>query len=131
MLFGSIISAVSGLGKAWLENKKIKNKQKMQIAEAQVKAEIKKIEVQASEVKGDTNYDLEVLRNQKHTLKDEYALLIVTLPFVLSFIPFTQDYIVKGWQYLQQAPEWYSYIFVGSIAGSLGLRFITKKLSKG
>ena len=130
MIFGTIISAVSSLGKTWLENKKIKNQQKMQLAEAQVKAEIKKIELSAEETKGDTNYDLEVLKNQKHTLKDEYALLIVTLPFVLSFIPFTQDYIVKGWEYLQQAPSWYSGIFVGSIAGSLGLRFITKKLFK-
>ena len=130
MIFGAIISAVSSLGKTWLENKKIKTQQKMQIAEAQAKAEIKRIEITANEVKGDTNYDLEVLRNQKHTLKDEYALLIVTLPFIFSFLPWTQDYIVKGWEYLQQAPSWYSYIFIGAIGGSLGLRFITKKILK-
>ena len=130
MLFGSIVSAVASLGKSWLENKKIKTQQKMMVQEAQLKAEIKRIEKSAEEVKGDINYDLEVLRNQRYSYKDEIALACVILPFIGNFIPGLQDYVLRGWEYLDKAPEWYSYIFIGAISASLGIRFLTKKMFK-
>jgi|TARA_A200000113_G_scaffold198605_1_gene190792 hypothetical protein len=130
MLFGSIVSAVASLGKSWLENKKIKTQQKMMVQEAQLKAEIKRIEKSAEEVKGDINYDLEVLRNQRYSYKDEIALACVILPFIGNFIPGLQDYVLRGWEYLAKAPEWYSVVFIGAISASLGMRFLTKKMFK-
>ena len=130
MFIGSIVSAVTSLGKSWLENKKVKAQQKMMLQEAQLKAEVKRIEKSADEVKGDTNYDLEVLRNQRYSYKDEIALACVILPFIGNFIPVLQDYVLRGWEYLDKAPEWYSYIFIGAISASLGIRFLTKKMFK-
>ena len=130
MFIGSIVSAVTSLGKSWLENKKVKTQQKMMVQEAQLKAEIKRIEKSAEEVKGDINYDLEVLRNQRYSYKDEIALACVILPFIGNFIPGLQDYVLRGWEYLDKAPEWYSYIFIGAISASLGIRFLTKKMFK-
>tara|TARA_Y100000401_G_scaffold15096_1_gene10231 strand:- start:839 stop:1231 length:393 start_codon:yes stop_codon:yes gene_type:complete len=130
MLFGSIVSAVTSLGKSWLENKKVKTQQKMMLQEAQLKAEVKRIEKSADEVKGDTNYDLEVLRNQRYSYKDEIALACVILPFIGNFIPGLQDYVLRGWEYLSKAPDWYSVVFIGAISASLGMRFLTKKMFK-
>ncbi len=130
MLFGSIVSAVTSLGKSWLENKKVKTQQKMMLQEAQLKAEVKRIEKSADEIKGDTNYDLEVLRNQRYSYKDEIALACVILPFIGNFIPGLQDYVVRGWEYLSKAPDWYSVVFIGAISASLGMRFLTKKMFK-
>ena len=76
------------------------------------------------------NYDLEVLRNQRYSYKDEIALACVILPFIGNFIPGLQDYVLRGWEYLAKAPEWYSYIFIGAISASLGIRFLTKKMFK-
>ena len=130
MFIGSIVSAVTSLGKSWLENKKVKAQQKMMVQEAQLKAEIKRIEKSADEVKGDTNYDLEVLRNQRYSYKDEIALACVILPFIGNFIPGLQDYVLRGWEYLDKAPDWYSVVFISAISASLGMRFLTKKIFK-
>ena len=69
------------------------------------------------------DYDMEAMKNQEHSWKDEYLLWVFTIPFVLSFIPQTQDAVVKGWNYIAQAPWWYPSILIGITASVYGLRW--------
>lgn len=54
--------------------------------------------------------------------KDEFALIVVTAPFIAAFIPDAGPYIEKGFTVLKEAtPDWYQYLLTGGLASALGL----------
>jgi len=126
-LIGGIISAVSSVATSYMDERKIKTEHKSKIAEAKVNAQIDRISKGAE---SEVNYDIEALKQQQYSYKDEFALLVITMPFVGSFLPWTQEYVMLGWDYVSKAPEWYSYTFIGAISASLGIRWATKLLKK-
>ena len=82
-------------------------------AQAKHEAEVRQIEAGASE--------------RANGWKDEFALVVIVLPFLFSFIPFTADYIAIGFHNLKtNTPEWYQYLFVGGITSALGIQGIQK-----
>lgn len=120
-MWGTIISAASSLGKSYLDNRRVKTEQKGKIQAAKVAAQVKRIEAQAT---NEANYDLEALRQTQYSYKDEVALVVVLAPFIGSFLPWTQEYVAKGWVHLStHAPDWYTYAFLGAIGASMGIRW--------
>ena len=124
---GPILSLVSEPVKSFMETRTIKAENKAKIEEAKVNAQIRGIERTAE---SEINYDIEALRQQQYSWKDEFALLVITLPFIGSFLPWTQEFVMLGWDYVSRAPEWYSYTFIGAISASLGIRWATKMFGK-
>ncbi len=59
---------------------------------------------------------------QLHSWKDEYALLIVTIPFIMCFIPGFAEYARAGFDNLSSMPEWYQNLVILALASSLGLK---------
>ena len=124
---GPILSLVSDPIKSFMETRTIKAENKANIEQAKVNAQIKQIERTAE---SEINYDIEALRQQQYSWKDEFALLVITFPFIGSFLPWTQEFVMLGWDYVSRAPEWYSYTFIGAISASLGIRWATKMFGK-
>lgn len=124
---GPILSLVSEPVKSFMKTRTIKAENKANIEQAKVNAQIRGIERTAE---SEINYDIEALRQQQYSWKDEFALLVITLPFIGSFLPWTQEFVMLGWDYVSRAPEWYSYTFIGAISASLGIRWATKMFGK-
>ena len=124
---GPILSLVSEPVKSFMETRTIKAENKAKIEAAKVNAQIRGIERTAE---SEINYDIEALRQQQYSWKDEFALLVITLPFIGSFLPWTQEFVMLGWDYVSRAPEWYCYTFIGAISASLGIRWATKMFGK-
>jgi hypothetical protein len=78
------IKAVSDLGTQYLKNRTLKAEQSHAIEQAKVEAQIKMISKSADTEK---DYDLAALHQTQFSWKDEFALLIITLPFIASFVP--------------------------------------------
>ena len=93
-LIGGIISAVTGVATSYMDERKVKTEHKAKIAEAKVNAEINRI---AKGAESEVNYDIEALKQQQYSYKDEFALLVITMPFIGSFLPWTQEYVMLGW----------------------------------
>ena len=102
------------LKKVRLENQKVVEQAE---AEAKAKSIIKKAEAEA-------DWDQEALRQSQFSWKDEYLVIILSLPFLGSFIPEVQDFVSVGWDYLDKAPEWYQLSFIGLVTASFGLRWL-------
>lgn len=117
------IKAVSDLGTQYLKNRTLKAEQSHAIEQAKVDAQIKMISKSADTEK---DYDLAALHQTQFSWKDEFALLIITLPFIASFVPGLQDYIATGFTYISNTPDWYQMAFMGAIAASLGIRWAFK-----
>jgi len=89
-IFGSVVNAVSSVGKQYLENKAQKNKLTADLQKAKVDAQIRRLE---NEQNIEADYDLEALRQTQYSWKDEVALIVILLPFIGSLLPQTQEYV--------------------------------------
>lgn len=124
----TLLGVASSLGKGYLEGRQAKAAAKARIAEAKLEAEITKISQQANI---EADYDLEALRQTQYSWKDEVALVVILAPFVGSFLPWTQDYVAKGWEHLSDhAPDWYTYAFLGAIGASMGIRWAVTQFGR-
>jgi len=116
-LFSPAVKAFNGHQERKVEV--VKAKQKLKIAK--LNAETKRFELQQAAT---TNWDIEAMRQSQFSWKDEYLLVILTLPFIGAFIPKIQEYVATGFTYIDDMPIWYQTAFIGIIAASFGLRWL-------
>jgi len=120
-MFDAILALITtGVG-GFLDLQKKKLESKLKIDEAETNAKIAQFErAQTTEA----DYDTAIVNQMALSWKDEWIVLILSLPFLGSFIPHIQDYVCTGWIYLAKAPQWYYFSFIGAVASSLGLRWM-------
>lgn len=83
----------------------------------------------ASESEGrDHEWELESIRNSGW--KDEWVLIILSIPMILSFIPFTQPYVVSGFVALEGTPLWYRTTVMTIYLATFGLRLWRRDMNK-
>lgn len=84
----------------------------------------------ASESEGrDHEWELESIRNSGW--KDEWVLVVLSIPMIGAFIPGVQPYITAGFVALESTPLWYR-VTVGSIyLATFGLRMWRRDMNTG
>jgi hypothetical protein len=115
-IIGPIIKTIGSLGTSWLENRKAKAAGKIAITNAKIAARVKKEEAKA-------NMDLSAMDNMRFSWKDEYLVILLTMPLIACFIPGLADYVAAGFDILKyNTPDWYKWALSGMIAATFGLR---------
>ena len=90
------------------------------IGAIQHKMEKNKI-IRAKEIEAEKSVSVEQVRQQEHSIKDEILTLLISAIFVFTFLPFSQPYMMKGFEILKSAPTefWWAVLIVFS--GSFGM----------
>lgn len=123
-VIGPVIEAIGSVFKSWLEVRKVKAQGQIAIAQAKVQAAIQKEAAQAQ-------MDLTGMDDMKYSWKDEYLVILLSIPVIMCFIPdfslfghtfTTASVAMRGFQILDQTPDWYRWALTGIIAASFGLR---------
>lgn len=100
----AIVSPITSFFKEKQAIKANEKERKDKIQEAVTVAKIKRIE------SGDNNAAmLDKLSIETRGWKDEYLLLLTTLPLFLSFVPEFSHYVQQGFSALESVPEYYWY----------------------
>lgn len=68
----------------------------------------------------DANWELAQINNSGW--KDEFVLLLLSVPLVLVFIPPLQPYVLNGFSVLDACPAWYRWLVVVIFAAIYGVR---------
>jgi hypothetical protein len=124
-IFG-IIKTAGGLFSNWQERKRIVSEGKIKITQAQVEGKIKR---EQSIIDGDIQYDLAAQNQMATSWKDEYLTILLSIPFILCFVPGCAEYVGEGFKALKDnTPEWYQWAFLGVVVASFGLKDWFKKL---
>jgi len=132
MWWTALLQPLAGLGKSWIEGRQLKAKAKYNIELFRLKAEIERAK---SLAKAEAEYDNYAQIAMKTSWKDEYLVLVISFPFIISFgTPFISVFfgvdltpqLAKAWQLVGAAPEWYQYIFMGIVVATFGLRWMVK-----
>ena len=83
----------------------------------------------ASESEGrDHEWELESIRNSGW--KDEWVLIVLSIPMILVFIPYTQPFITSGFASLATTPLWYRTTVMTIYLATFGLRLWRRDMNK-
>ena len=122
-LLGGVVQGIGGWFKERARTKTVQAKAKAKLAQAHMQAKIAYLQRQA---KAEGDWDMEALRQAQFSWKDEWFVLLLSAPFIGSFLPGIQDYVLAGWEYIALAPQWYQWSFLGAVTASFGLRWMVR-----
>lgn len=77
----------------------------------------------------DHEWEMESIRNSGW--KDEWVLVVLSIPMILSFVPYTVAYVNMGFAALEQTPVWYRVVVASVYLATFGLRLWRRDVSKG
>lgn len=117
-LGGKVVEAIDSRGQR-------KHEQKVQALELEKLRHSKQIELIQSGQKLDNAWELEQIKNSGW--KDEFVLLLLSLPLVMSFIPEMQPYVFEGFAALSTTPEWYQWLILAVFTAVYGIRVWRRK----
>ena len=116
-LLGTVPSEVIGYYK---EKRKLQHEASLEKLRGKIEYEKMKTQ-RASESEGrDHDWELESIRNSGW--KDEWVLILLSIPLVLVFIPYTQPYVMDGFATLEQTPDWYRWLILLIFTAIYGIR---------
>jgi hypothetical protein len=93
--------------------------------------------IKAKEIEAATKLDvakvgvqLEQVRQQQNSWKDEWLVVFFTVLMACHFIPYTQDAMERGWQILEYADPMFWYIILTIVGASFGVTTMNKLKKK-
>jgi hypothetical protein len=125
-LLGSVLGGLGGkVVEAWSargERKHTEKVRKLEIEELQHRSRLE-MATRAQEM--DNSWELEQIKNSGW--KDEFVLILLSIPMVLSFIPYTVQYVEDGFVALSKTPDWYQWLILSVFAAIYGIRIWRRK----
>jgi len=115
----ALLTPLVSLATQWFEGHQKKQEAKVN---SQVIMEQAKAEVMRKQATLNGDWDLEALRGQGSSWKDEWFTVVLSLPFLGAFIPAFQPYVKEGFVILEGLPDWYKAALGIAIAASFGIR---------
>jgi|TARA_R100001460_G_scaffold2852_7_gene8949 hypothetical protein len=126
-MLAALIGPISQLAGTWLEGKVEKTKAETGAKVAKAKAEAVIMEKKAT---GEIDWDLEAIKGSQNSWKDEWLVILFSIPLILAFIPGMEEVVANGFAQLETMPEWYQYSLGVIVAASFGVRSATKFFGK-
>ena len=133
-MWSTIVTALMGkvapsVAEYYIQKQQLKHERELAVLKGKIAyEEAKTRRAEASEGR-DHEWELESIRNSGW--KDEWVLIILSIPMILTFVPYTQPAVVAGFEALEATPLWYR-VLVGSIyLATFGLRLWRRDMNVG
>ncbi len=124
----ALIGPIADLAGTWL-NGKVEEK-KAQSATKVAKAQAEAVVMQ-KKATGEIDWDLKMADASASSWKDEWLVIIFSVPLVLSFCgEWGRNIVDDGFAALSTMPDWYQYTLGVIVAASFGVRSATKFFGK-
>ena len=124
----ALIPAITELAGGWLRGKAEQKaaEAKAKVAKAEAEAEVMK--VAATQAAG---WEKIMAQGTVHSLKDEWLVLLFSIPLILAFCgEWGRSIVADGFAALSTMPEWYQYSLGVIVASSFAVRSATKFFKK-
>ena len=124
-MIGQLLGPVAGLASSWLDAKTTKQaaEAKLKLTEAEAKAKIL-----LSEKTSVADWERIMAENSKSSWKDEFFVIVLSIPLILAFIPGAEGIVDRGFEQLHKAPDWYFYSLGIAISASFGVKGSGRRL---
>jgi len=129
-LLGGVVNTVGDVVKKDQAIKEIRQKGKLSLAQAKIDLDVAKLKAkitqQETQAANDMTYDMQVLKNRRESLIDEFIILGFFVIMILTFIPATQATMAEGWRALNNTAWWFEFGIVGILVSTLGLKDVLR-----
>lgn len=124
-MWSTIVGALLGkvapqVAEYYIQKQSLKYKARLAELEGKI-AWQKALTHRASESEG-RDHEWELARIEDSGWKDEWVLFLLSIPLVLSFIPYTQGAVLEGFNALSKTPAWYQGMVVTIFFAIYGIR---------
>ena len=126
-MWTALIGPIANIAGSWMDGKVEQTKAKASANVARAKAEATIMEKKAT---GEIDWDIEMARSSASSWKDEWLVILFSIPLILAFIPGMEDVVRNGFEQLNKMPQWYQYSLGVIVAASFGVRSATKLFGK-
>ena len=123
----ALIGPSANIAGRWMDGKVEQTKAKANANVARAKAEAAIMQKKAT---GEIDWDIEMARSSASSWKDEWLVVLFSIPLILAFIPGMEGIVQNGFEQLNKMPEWYQYSLGVIVAASCGVRSATKFFGK-
>ena len=123
MLIKPLLGVAGDAIKGFVDTKKAKAEQKL----TAIKAET---EIKKKQIAGEMDWNLEAIKGSQDSWKDEWLVILFSIPLILAFIPGMEEVVANGFSQLEAMPQWYQYSIGVIVAASFGVRSATKFFGK-
>lgn len=87
----------------------------------------RKLELIKEGLHADAAWELEQIKNSGW--KDEWVLMLISVPLIGCFIPRFQAAVLEGFAILEQCPGWYKWMVVTILAAIYGIRVWRRQIT--
>ena len=122
-MWATLITAIAELAGTWLNDKVETTKADTSVKLAMAKAEAKVLERKAT---GELDWDIVQAKGAGSSWKDEWLVILFSIPLILAFIPGAEHIVANGFSQLEAMPTWYQYSLGVIVAASFGMRSAAK-----
>lgn len=123
-MFESVLGLLTGVPGAIADyfntKQKIASAERLREMEYQEAVHVRKIELIKAGLHADATWEIEQIRASGW--KDEYVLLVLSIPLVGCFIPGMDTYVAAGFKALENTPSWYQFLVPVIFAACFGVR---------
>jgi hypothetical protein len=119
-LLGSLPQLLADIYK---QRQEIKAKEREREFELQEAIHKRRVELIAQGLAADANWEMEFARQAATSWKDEYTLIVISIPALLCFIPGMDTYVKAGFSALNETPAWYQITFLSLFLATVGIRY--------
>lgn len=133
--FSTILEPIVNLVKEpiveWQKRKTIEVENESKERDRQHELNLKKVDIafelakQGQQIEAD--WDTNAQQDMKTSWKDEFYVILFSVPLVMAFIPDMQDIVLKGFETLNKTPDWYMLLVTGIVASVFGLRWLISR----
>ena len=124
LLIKPLLGVAGDVVKNVAETRKVKAEQKI----TEIKAKTSLMEKQ---IKGEMDWDIEAIKGSKDSWKDEWILILWSVPMIMIWIPPLQIYVESGFHALKNnVPDWYKYTLGVIVSASFGIKGASKFFKK-
>lgn len=114
-----LLSPVTSMVEGWQKRKTAKVENELKLASAVTDAKIERLKTQQ-----DADIAWEITSIQNSGWKDEYILILWSIPVIMCFIPGLDVYVSRGFDSLEKCPDWFKWAWMVIVGSSYGYRKI-------
>lgn len=119
VILNMLVSPITTLIGNWQEKKKIEAEGVIAETRALSDAKIRHLETTTT---ADIDWNMLAMQNSAKSWKDEYILILLSIPMILCFIPGMAPFVTAGFVAISATPLWFQSAFGVAVAASFGYK---------
>jgi len=126
-ILNTILAGVTGPVVEYLNNRQtIRSQERIRKAELQDALHQRQVELIKEGLHADANWEMEFAKQAATSWKDEYTLIVVSIPMIMGFIPGMVIYVADGFKAFSEAPLWYQVMAQTMFYATVGIKFLNR-----